>query len=366
MSWPAPDGGSKLQKKGRGSSTHARKTTHMTQTAPAPAPAPVAPAKRKITDFFQVSKKPKHEQTAAVTATTTTKTKTATTVKTATTTTTTMTAKEQTTARKPSTSIPIDPFFNKQRFIDSLTADQRQLLDLELTTMEDSWLELLHKELTKPYFLALKRFLLKEWAGPTPIFPPQHDIYAWTRLTPLRAVRVLVIGQDPYHNYNQAHGLAFSVKDPRTRVPPSLVNIFKALQHDYPAFRPPSHGDLSAWAREGVLLLNTCLTVQAHRANSHAKHGWEQFTAAVVRELVRFSERAGQGLVLVAWGRPAQQLVAQLGFDKPAESDSRLYLHGAHPSPLSAARGGFFTAGHFRRCNDWLRAHGRGEITWQL
>lgn len=328
-----------------------------------------APAKRKITDFFQASKRPKREEKAEV------KVKTAT----APATTTTAPATDQT-APAAAAAPPPPPVFDKAKYIASLTSEQRYLLDLELTTMEDSWLELLHSELTKPYFLDLKRFLLKEWAGPVPIFPPREDVYAWTRLTPLRAVRVLVIGQDPYHNHNQAHGLAFSVRDPHTRVPPSLVNIFKGLRNDYPDFVPPAHGDLTPWAREGVLLLNTCLTVQAHRANSHAKRGWEHFTAAVVRELVRASERAGRALVLVAWGRPAQQLVARLdlglapatsprGASSASTKDTSrplLYLCGAHPSPLSATRGGFFTNGHFRRCNEWLREHGRGEIVWQL
>lgn len=323
-----------------------------------------APAKRKITDFFQASKRPKREEKAEV------KVKTAT----APATTTTAPATDQT-APAAAAAPPPPPVFDKAKYIASLTSEQRYLLDLELTTMEDSWLELLHSELTKPYFLDLKRFLLKEWAGPVPIFPPREDVYAWTRLTPLRAVRVLVIGQDPYHNHNQAHGLAFSVRDPHTRVPPSLVNIFKGLRNDYPDFVPPAHGDLTPWAREGVLLLNTCLTVQAHRANSHAKRGWEHFIAAVVRELVRASERAGRALVLVAWGRPAQQLVTRLdlGLAPPAPGAGAansarplLYLYGAHPSPLSATRGGFFTNGHFRRCNEWLREHGRGEIVWQL
>ena len=321
-------------------------------------------AKRKITDFFRVSKKPKREAKVQVEVKTTTD----------------QAAGASAAVSAAVSTVVSTPAFDKTKFIASLTSEQRYLLELELTTMEDSWLELLHTELTKPYFLDLKRFLLKEWAGSVPIFPPRDDVYAWTRLTPLRAVRVLVIGQDPYHNYNQAHGLAFSVRDRHTRVPPSLVNIFKGLRNDYPDFVPPAHGDLTPWAREGVLLLNTCLTVQAHRANSHAKRGWEHFTAAVVRELVRASERAGRGLVLIAWGRPAQQLVARLdlglapatsprGASSASTKDTSrplLYLCGAHPSPLSATRGGFFTNGHFRRCNEWLREHGRGEIVWQL
>lgn len=302
--------------------------------------------KRKITDFFQVSKskkvkveayngesKEKHEKVE----------------------------KDEVVKVRKST-------FDKEKFIDSLTKEEKDLLQLEIDTMEDSWFELLHKEFRKEYFLNLKRFLKKEWSiSGNVIFPPKEDIYSWTRLTPLDRVKVFIIGQDPYHNYNQAHGLAFSVKDRNTRIPPSLVNIFKAIKNDYPEFVAPKCGDLTAWAREGVLMLNTVLTVRAHRANSHAKQGWEQFTAAVGRELVRAVAAAGRALVVLAWGRPAQQLAQRLGLRPGAPGDGGrvLCLAGAHPSPLSAHRG-FFTCGHFRRCNEWLGAHGERPVRWQL
>lgn len=275
-------------------------------------------------------------------------------------------------------SIPIDPSFDKGKFIESLTDEERDLLDLELNTMEDSWFELLYKEFTKPYFLNLKRFLKKEWEGNTTIFPPKEDIYSWTRLTPLRKVKVLIIGQDPYHNFNQAHGLAFSVKDNKTRIPPSLINIFKGIKIDYPEFQTPKNGNLTKWAKEGVLMLNTCLTVQAHKANSHSKHGWEEFTKAVVSQLISYNERlssssssSSHGIVVIAWGKPAEKLVESIknGSKKTntnTNKNTNLYLIGAHPSPLSAIRGGFFKSQHFLKCNNWLRDHNRGEIKWQL
>ncbi|KAG0674611.1 uracil DNA glycosylase [Pichia californica] len=264
--------------------------------------------KRKITDFFSVSKKKKSEKQINTKSEKNNKTKVVKKV-----------VKEvikedassideneeKTTNNNSNDSKSI---FNKEKYIESLTTEQKYLLDLEINTMEDSWFELLHKEFTKPYFIELKKFLIKEWNSNTPIFPPREDIYSWTRLTPLKNVKVLIIGQDPYHNFNQAHGLAFSVKDKNTRIPPSLMNIFKGIKNDYPDFQAPKNGDLTKWAKEGVLMLNTCLTVRAHLANSHSKRGWEEFTAAVVRELALSSS----SLVIIAWGKPAQSLVQKL------------------------------------------------------
>lgn len=240
--------------------------------------------------------------------------------------------------------------FNREKFIEALTDEERTLLNLEITTMDASWFEILHSEITKPYFIELKKFLNKEWESSTPIFPPKEDIYSWTRLTPFDEVNVLVIGQDPYHNFNQAHGLAFSVKDPKTRVPPSLVNIYKGIKIDYESFEIPKTGDLTKWAKQGVLLLNTCLTVKAHLANSHAKKGWEQFTKAVVKKLIE-NHNEKHGIIVVAWGGPALKMVESVG---KVDWNRNLLLKCAHPSPLSARRG-FFEAHHFLKCNEWIK-----------
>ena len=251
----------------------------------------------------------------------------------------------------------------KAKFQAGLSIEERQLLDLEIRTMEDGWFQVLSSEFTKPYFLELKKFLAREWSGTTPIFPPQDDVYSWTRLTPLSSVKVLVIGQDPYHNYNQAHGLAFSVIDRNTRVPPSLMNIFKAIKVDYPSFEAPKHGDLTQWAKQGVLLLNTVLTVQAHKANSHAKRGWETFTRAVAEIVVQ----DGPGVVVMAWGKPAEKIAKVLEQKQKQKNNDNLFLYGVHPSPLSAHRAPtFFTHRHFALANAWLVDHGRGGVDWVL
>ena len=165
------------------------------------------------------------------------------------------------------------------------------------------------------------------------------------------------MGQDPYHNFNQAHGLAFSVLPP-TPPPPSLRNIYIGLKNDYPDFRVPKHGVLTAWADRGVLLLNTCLTVRAHNANSHANKGWEQFTSSVLEHLVKARP---DGIVFMAWGIPAGKRVANVV--KGPMTSKFLVLNSVHPSPLSASRG-FFNCGHFKKANEWLREHGKDEVDW--
>jgi len=255
--------------------------------------------------------------------------------------------------------------FDKQAWIKTLTPQQKQLLDLEINTMDDSWLAVLHEEMTKPYFLDLKKFLEDEWKSGKVIFPPKKDIYSWSRLAPLSKVRVLILGQDPYHNFNQAHGLAFSVHDPRTRPPPSLNNIYKCLKIDYPDFQIPKSGDLTKWAEQGVLLLNTCLTVRAHDANSHSNHGWERFTSAAIRKLIEYKNHvAHQGIVVIAWGSPAQRTIGKVG---RIDWGQNLFLKSVHPSPLSASRG-FFDCHHFVKCNDWLfqRYGAEGLINWAI
>ncbi|KAE8375794.1 uracil-DNA glycosylase-like protein [Aspergillus bertholletiae] len=249
--------------------------------------------------------------------------------------------------------------FNKQGWVASLTPEQRELLQLEIDTLDDSWLAQLKEELVTPEFLALKRFLQKEKQSGVKIFPPENEIYSWSRYTPLHKVKVVIVGQDPYHNYNQAHGLAFSVRPP-TPAPPSLVNIYTGIKNDYPSFeRPPDKGGLlTPWAERGVLLLNTCLTVRARQAASHANKGWERFTQKAIDAVARVRSH---GVVFLAWGTPAGKRVADINRQKHS------VLQSVHPSPLSASRG-FFTNGHFKKCNEWLaERYGPDQvIDWSL
>lgn len=250
------------------------------------------------------------------------------------------------------------PHFDKPAWVESLSSANRELLQLEIDTMDTSWLAVLHGELTKPYFLSLKRFLKEETEKRKTIFPKPQDIYSWSRLTPLTDVKVVILGQDPYHNHNQAHGLAFSVNPP-TIPPPSLKNIFKGIQDCYPDFKQPKNGSLTGWAKQGVLLLNACLTVEAHKANSHSNRGWEQFTEKVLEAAVNSRP---SGLCFLAWGSPAAKRV-----DKISPGRNHLVLKSVHPSPLSASRG-FFDNKHFVKANEWLlQKYGSdGVINWAL
>lgn len=230
---------------------------------------------------------------------------------------------------------PTDPApvtFDKAAWISNLNDSQRELLKLEIETLHDSWLAVLKDTLLTTKFLDLKRFLKSEGERGTKIFPPLEDVYSWSRHTPLSTVKAVILGQDPYHNLGQAHGLCFSVRPP-TPAPPSLKNMYIALKKDYPEFQPPpkNGGLLTPWADHGVLLLNTCLTVKAHEANSHAKKGWEEFTQKVI-EIV--AQKRTRGVVFLAWGTPAQ------GRCKGVEKGGRnLVLKSVHPSPLSAHKG---------------------------
>jgi len=227
--------------------------------------------------------------------------------------------------------------------------------------MGRTWLKVLSEEIRQPYFLKLKRFLWEEGVqgateqsvGSPKIFPPPKDIYNWSRVTPLGRLRVVIIGQDPYHGSGQAHGLCFSVRK-GIAVPPSLKNMHKELKTDYPSFNPPKHGDLTGWAENGVLLINTSLTVRSGSAGSHAGKGWEEFTDAVVKTIDKYggaslpnSGGIGRGVVFLAWGAWAAKRVGKLNKAK------HLILTSAHPSPLSASKG-FFGNGHFKKANDWL------------
>ncbi|KAK2762812.1 uracil DNA glycosylase [Arachnomyces sp. PD_36] len=249
--------------------------------------------------------------------------------------------------------------FNKEKWVASLSPEKKELLQLEIDTLDESWLFHLKDEIVTNEFLNLKRFLQKEMSSNTKIFPPPEDIYSWSRHTPLHKVKAVIIGQDPYHNNNQAHGLCFSVRPP-TNAPPSLVNMYTALKNDYPSFVPPPNksGLLTPWADNGVLMLNTCLTVRAHTPNSHAKKGWEKFTQKVIDTVAKARTR---GVVFLSWGNSAAQRVAKINKEKHA------ILQSVHPSPFSA-RNGFFTCGHFKKANEWLRQRygDEGMIEWSL
>ncbi|KAJ7578399.1 uracil-DNA glycosylase-like protein [Mycena floridula] len=227
---------------------------------------------------------------------------------------------------------------------------------LEQQTMDKSWYSALSAEFSKPYFLKLRDFLILEHESHT-IYPPLNDVYSWSRLTELQSVKVVILGQDPYHNVGQAHGLAFSVLPP-TKPPGSLKNIYKQLATDIPSFVTPKSGDLSPVAKLGVLWLNTCLTVRAHNANSHAGKGWEKFTEQVIRTVAENRER---GVVFMAWGLHAQKTCDKIGIDETRH----LLLKSAHPSPLSAHRG-FLGNGHFKTANDWLEARYDERIDWNV
>jgi len=185
-----------------------------------------------------------------------------------------------------------------------------------------------------------------------------------SRHTPLNTVKAVIIGQDPYHNHNQAHGLCFSVRPP-TPAPPSLKNMYAALSKDYPSFKPPPNngGLLTPWADRGVLLLNACLTVRAHEANSHGGKGWEKFTQKVIDVVAQKAGKGGKGIVFLAWGGYAAKRVAKV------DTKKHCVLMGQHPSPLSAHRPpGFANCGHFKKTNEWLRQkYGEeAEIDWCL
>ena len=218
--------------------------------------------------------------------------------------------------------------------------------------INNDWLDALKDEFRKPYYAELHKKVLEEYHTHL-IFPPADDIFNAFHLTPLKNVKVVILGQDPYHNVNQAHGLCFSVK-PEVEIPPSLVNIYKELQDDLGCVIP-NHGYLTKWAEQGVLMLNTVLTVRAHQANSHRGIGWEEFTDAAIRA-VNTQDRP---IVYILWGKPAQAKKSMLTNPK------HLILEAPHPSPLSAYRG-FFGSKPFSKTNAFLEEHGVEPIDWQI
>ncbi len=221
-----------------------------------------------------------------------------------------------------------------------------------MAMLENDWLEVLEGEFCKPYYKELYRFVLNEYQT-AQVFPPSDDIFNAFHLTPLHEVKAVIIGQDPYHNVGQAHGLCFSVK-PEVDIPPSLVNIYQELHDDLGCFIP-NNGYLVKWAEQGVLMLNTVLTVRAHLANSHRGKGWEEFTDAAIRAL----NTQDRPIVFILWGKPAQMKKSMLN------NPNHLILEAPHPSPLSAYRG-FFGSRPFSKTNDFLREHGAEAIDWQI
>lgn len=219
--------------------------------------------------------------------------------------------------------------------------------------LPDSWRRVLAGELEQPYFQQLTRFVEAERKAHR-VFPAEEDVFAAFKLTPYERVRVLLLGQDPYHDEGQAHGLCFSVR-PGVPPPPSLANMYKEALSDLPGFKVPSHGCLTAWASQGVLLLNTVLTVRAHTPNSHKNQGWETFTDAVIRKV---NDRP-DGVVFVLWGGHAQKKA------KLIDARRHTVIKATHPSPLSA-RSGFFGSKPFSAINAALRARGADEIDWRL
>lgn len=216
--------------------------------------------------------------------------------------------------------------------------------------MEQSWLDALGAEFEKDYFIKLTDFVRGEYLSGKAVYPEPKNIFNALNLCPLNQVKVVIIGQDPYHEPGQAHGLCFSVLPP-TPIPPSLVNIYKEIEADL-GRRSVTNGDLTHWARQGVLLLNSTLTVQAHMAASHAGHGWEEFTDAVIRVL---AER--KNIVYMLWGGYAQKKA------KIVDDKNNLVLKCAHPSPLSVYRG-FAGCRHFSRANEYLVGCGKAPIEW--
>ena len=215
--------------------------------------------------------------------------------------------------------------------------------------MHESWQEFLQAEFKQPYFKKLSDFLKQAYQNST-VYPPKQQVFtAFT--TDLNNIKVVILGQDPYHEPGQAHGLAFSVRD-NIKAPPSLVNIYKEINHEYGTPIPKS-GNLKRWQEQGVLLLNNVLTVEAHKAGSHRGYGWEDFTL----HCVEYLSKNRPHLVFLLWGRDARNKA------KLIDKQKHLVLESAHPSPLSAYNG-FFGNNHFKTCNEWLESHNLEAIRW--
>ncbi len=222
-----------------------------------------------------------------------------------------------------------------------------------MAMINNDWLSCIQDEFKKPYYKELYQFVKNEYRTHV-IYPPADDIFNAFHFTPLSQVKVLILGQDPYHGEHQAHGLCFSVLPDQPELPPSLQNIYKELEDDLGCFIP-NNGYLKKWADQGVLMLNTVLTVRAHQAGSHQGKGWEQFTDAII-QAVNAQDRP---VVYLLWGKPAQSKIPML------TNPRHLILKAPHPSPLSAYRG-FFGCRHFSQANAFLQRNGIEPIDWQI
>jgi len=219
-----------------------------------------------------------------------------------------------------------------------------------MVKISEKWDEILKDEFSSPSYLNLRQFLKTEYFSKT-VYPSMHDLFNSMKLTPFEQVKVVILGQDPYHEEGQAMGLAFSVPD-GIKIPPSLVNIYKEL-HAETGMQIPTSGNLTAWAKQGVLLLNTVLSVVAHQANSHKGKGWEEFTDGIIKKISQKRE----GVVFLLWGANARSKTALI------DKSKHLVLCCAHPSPLSAYNG-FFGCGHFVKANEYLIKNGKTPIEW--
>jgi len=217
-----------------------------------------------------------------------------------------------------------------------------------------NWQEILSEEKQKPYFQQIHSFLESERSQGKTIFPAQDDIFNAFNLTSFDNLKVVILGQDPYHNHNQAHGLAFSVQE-NVDIPPSLRNIYKELEQSINAFMIPNHGSLESWAKQGIFLLNTTLTVEAHIANSHSKIGWEIFTDTIIKTI----SNNKKNVAFILWGAHARKKA------KLIDKSKHLILESAHPSPLSSYRG-FFGCNHFNLCNQYLVEKNIKIIDWKI
>ena len=224
---------------------------------------------------------------------------------------------------------------------------------MTLNTMND-WLAFIAQEQQQDYLKDTLAYINEQRASGVTVYPPENDVFNAFTSTPFEQVNVVILGQDPYHGANQAHGLCFSVL-PEVKIPPSLVNIYKELAQDIEGFEIPAHGYLQSWAEQGVLLLNTVLTVEEGKAHSHKHLGWEQFTDKVIAKL----NDQGEKIIFILWGSHAHKK------GKNINTDKHFVIKGPHPSPLSAYRG-FFGCRHFSKINKILTDLGKAPINWQV
>ncbi|CAK5110697.1 unnamed protein product [Meloidogyne enterolobii] len=242
---------------------------------------------------------------------------------------------------------------NQQSLLSSPLPNE-QLDSIFCTLVEPEWRKLLTTELKKEYIKSIHQFLISQYEKGTDIFPPRSLIFNAFNLTPFNEIKVVLLGQDPYHNLSQAHGLCFSVPQ-GTPPPPSLKNIYKELSSEFPDFKIPIHGELTCWAKQGIFMLNATLTVEAHKPNSHSNIGWQIFTDSVIKLI---SSKSNNGVVFLLWGGFAHRK------EKLVDKSRHRVIKTAHPSPLSVTK--FFGSKCFSKTNDLLKELGREPINWNV